>query len=94
MLEHRFGDSHPVTLFGRRLYLANYSPTRVFHSTRNRVIVIRRYGFGRWFWEDCWVTTKAWIKLLLLERDRLEKISTALRGVKAGLLYPAKERKW
>ncbi|AXA97335.1 hypothetical protein CEP17_13450 [Microbacterium sp. PM5] len=94
VLDHRFGDSAPTTLFGRRVYLANYSLTRIFHATRNRVIVTRRYGFGRWFWEDLWFTTKAWVKLLLLEEHRMAKIREAGRGVIAGLRYPARERRW
>lgn len=87
ILDHRFGDSDPVTLLGRRVYLANYSTTRHFYAARNRVIVIRRYGLGRWFWEDFWFTAKAWIKLLLLEPHRWSKVRAASRGVWAGLRY-------
>jgi rhamnosyltransferase len=94
ILDHRFGDSDPVRLLGRRVYLANYSPMRHFYAARNRIIVIRRYGLGRWFWEDVWFTTKAWVKLLLLERDKPAKIAAALRGAWAGLRYPARELKW
>ena len=94
ILDHRFGDSDPVRVLGRPVYLANYSPMRHFYAARNRVIVIRRYGTGRWFWEDLWFTAKAWTKLLVAERDRGEKIGAALRGVGAGLRYPARELKW
>lgn len=87
ILDHRFGDSDPVRLLGRRVYLANYSPMRHFYAARNRIIVIRRYGLGRWFWEDVWFTGKAWTKLLLLERDRWAKLRAAARGVRAGLRY-------
>lgn len=87
LLDHRFGDSHPVRLLGRPVYLSNYSPMRQFHMARNRVIVIRRYGFGRWFWEDLAFTTKAWIKILLRESDRCSKIYAGLRGIKEGLRY-------
>lgn len=87
LLDHRFGDSDPVRLLGRRVYLSNYSPMRQFHMARNRVIVIRRYGFGRWFWEDLAFTTKAWIKVLLRETDRWTKIRAASRGAWAGLRY-------
>lgn len=94
LLDHRFGDSDPVRLAGRRVYLSNYSTLRHFHAARNRVIVTRRYGFGRWFWEDIWFTGKAWVKVLLLERNRPAKIGAALRGVWSGLRYPARRRKW
>ncbi|MBF4561684.1 glycosyltransferase [Microbacterium sp. VKM Ac-2870] len=94
ILDHSFGDADAVRLLGRRVYLANYSTMRHFHAARNRLIVVRRYGFGRWFWEDAWFTWKAWVKLLLLEKDRGAKIAAALRGMWAGLRYPARERRW
>ncbi|WP_342000939.1 glycosyltransferase family 2 protein [Microbacterium sp. LWH7-1.2] len=87
LLDHRFGDSDPVRLFGRRVYLANYSPMRQFHMARNRLIVLRRYGLGRWFWEDFWFTSKAWVKVLLLETDRPAKIRAAARGLWAGVRF-------
>lgn len=87
LLDHRFGDSDPIRFLGRRIYLANYSPMRQFHAARNRVIVIRRYGLGRWFWEDLGFTTKAWIKVLLAESHRWNKVRAALRGTREGLRY-------
>jgi rhamnosyltransferase len=94
ILNHSFGDSDPATLFGRRVYRANYSPMRHFYASRNRIIVIRRHGFGRWFWEDVWFTSKAWVKVLLLESDKRGKVAAALRGAWAGLRYPARELRW
>lgn len=94
LLDHRFGDSDPRGILGRRVYRANYSPMRIFYQTRNRIVVVRRYGFGRWFWEDAWFTAKAWAKILLLEDDRRRKIGAAIRGAGAGLSYPARERRW
>lgn len=87
LLDHRFGDSDPVHVLGRPVYLSNYSPMRQFHMARNRVIVIRRYGFGRWFWDDLGFTTKAWIKVLLRESDRWTKVRAGLRGAREGLRY-------
>ncbi|MFT4135088.1 glycosyltransferase [Microbacterium sp.] len=94
VLDHRFGDSDPVDFLGRQVYLANYSPRRIFFQTRNRIVVVRRYGFGRWFWEDLWFTAKAWTKVLLIESGRAQKVRAALSGVRAGLTYPARERHW
>lgn len=87
LLEHRFGDSDPVRLLGRSVYLAHYSPVRQYYMSRNRVILLRRYGVGRWFWEDLGFTTKSWIKVLLLEKDRPAKISAFFRGWRDGLRY-------
>lgn len=88
LIDHRFGDSDPVVLFGRRVYRANYSPLRQYYAARNRLVVIRRHGGGRWLWEDAWFTAKAWLKVLLIERGRPAKIRAALRGVRDGLRYP------
>ena len=87
LLEHRFGDSDPVRLFGRPVYLSTYSPQRQYYMARNRMIVIRRFGFGRWFWDDLWFTTKAWVKVLLCEKDRPAKIRAFFRGWRDGLRY-------
>ncbi|MGH3690519.1 MAG: glycosyltransferase family 2 protein [Microbacterium sp.] len=87
VLDHRFGDSVPSTFLGRRIYLSNYSPMRQYYMARNRMIMIRRYGFGRWFWDDAAYATKAWIKMLLCERDRGRKTRAALRGFIAGARF-------
>lgn len=87
VLDHRFGASVESRFLGRRIYLSNYSPMRHYYMTRNRVIMIRRYGFGRWFWEDAAYATKSWIKVVLCERQRGPKIRAALRGFWAGLRF-------
>lgn len=88
VLDHRFGASVESRFLGRRIYLSNYSPMRHYYMTRNRIIMIRRYGFGRWFWEDAAYATKAWIKVLLCETERAPKVRAALRGLVAGLRFP------
>lgn len=88
LLDHRFGDSYPARIFGRRVYLANYSPMRHYYAARNRVILLRRYGPRGWFWDDLRYSAKAWVKLVLLEREKLAKLSAAARGLWAGVRYP------
>ena len=87
LLDHRFGESEPTPFLGRRVYLSNYSPTRLYYSARNRIIVIRRHGGGRWLREDIGFTVRALIKMLLAERDRPKKIGAFLRGCRDGLRY-------
>ncbi|MFT4157030.1 MAG: glycosyltransferase family 2 protein [Microbacterium sp.] len=87
VLDHRFGASTASRFFGRRIYLSNYSPMRQYYMTRNRIIMIRRYGFGQWFWEDARYAVKAWIKVLLCERERGVKVGAALRGLVAGVRF-------
>lgn len=87
VLDHRFGASTPAQFFGRRVYLSNYSPMRQYYMSRNRVIMIRRYGLGKWFWEDAAYVAKSWIKVVLCERGRGAKVRAALRGVVDGLRF-------
>ena len=58
--------------------------------SRNRMIVIKRFGIGRWFWEDLAFTSKAWVKVLLRETDRRTKIAAFFRGWRDGLRYPTR----
>lgn len=88
VLDHRFGESTPVSFLGRRVYLSNYSPMRQYYMTRNRVIMMRRHGIGRWFWEDAAYASKAWVKVLLCERGRGPKIGAAIRGAVDGIRFP------
>lgn len=90
VLDHRFGDSVSATLLGRRVYLSNYSPLRQYYMARNRMILIKRFGFGRWFWEDLAFTSKAWAKVLLRENDRRVKVAAFFRGWLDGVRYPTR----
>lgn len=87
VLDHRFGASVASTFLGRRIYLSNYSPMRHYYMARNRVVMVRRYGLGRWFWADAAYATKSWIKVILCEKDRNRKIGAAVRGTVAGLRF-------
>ncbi len=87
LLDHRFGASEPTRFLGRRVYLSNYSPTRIYYSARNRIIVLKRYGGGAWLREDIGFTARALAKMLLAERDRRKKLGAFLRGCRDGLRY-------
>lgn len=90
LLDHRFGDSEVAHVLGRRVYLSNYSEMRQYHMARNRIIVLKRFGPGRWFWDDAVFTAKAWIKVLLREENRRGKIRAFLRGTRDGWRYPTR----
>jgi rhamnosyltransferase len=87
LLDHRFGDSQPARFLWRKVYLANYSPMRHYYTSRNRVIVVRRYGAGRWFREDVRYAAKAWVKVLISETGRPAKVGAFLRGLRDGISY-------
>lgn len=87
VLDHRFGGAVPRRIFGRDFFVADYTPMRQYYMSRNRVILIRRYGFGSWFWEDMSYFVKAWAKVLLFEEDRPRKIAAFFRGLRDGIRY-------
>jgi rhamnosyltransferase len=60
---------------------------RHYYTSRNRVIVMRRFGAGRWFREDIRYAAKAWVKVLFCERDRPKKVGAFLRGLRDGIFY-------
>ncbi|GAA5211594.1 glycosyltransferase family 2 protein [Microbacterium kyungheense] len=87
LLDHRFGDSQPARFLWRKVYLANYSPMRHYYTSRNRVIVMRRFGPGKWFRDDVRYAAKAWLKVLFCERGRPKKIGAFFRGLRDGITY-------
>lgn len=93
VLDHRFGGAVPRRILGRNFFVADYSPMRHYYMSRNRLILIRRYGFGAWFWEDLSYFSKAWAKILLFETDRPKKIGAFLRGARDGFRYDVSRRR-
>lgn len=90
-LDHRFGASKPARFLWRRVYISDYSPMRHYYTSRNRIIVARRFGYGRWFRDDLRYAAKAWVKVLFCERNRPAKVRAFIRGLRDGLRYPAHE---
>jgi len=88
LLDHRFGESVPGSFFGRRVYVSNYTPLRQYYMSRNRVILARRFGYGRWLRDDIRYALKAWLKVLACEKERPSKIGAFFRGLRDGLRYP------
>jgi len=88
LLDHRFGASQPAKFLWRTIYISDYSPMRQYYMSRNRVILMRRFGWGRWLRDDLLYAAKAWTKVVFAERDRPAKIGAAMRGLRDGLRYP------
>ena len=89
VLDHRFGGAVPRRILGRDFFVADYSPLRQYYMARNRLVLIRRYGFGAWFWEDLSYMGKAWAKVLLFEDNRPRKVAAFFRGMRDGFRYDA-----
>lgn len=87
LLDHRFGASKPARFLWRRVYISEYTPMRHYYTSRNRVILVRRFGPGKWFRDDIRYSVKAWLKVLFSERGRPAKIGAFFRGLRDGIRY-------
>ena len=89
VLLHAPGQPVPVTVFGRRLCAsADYSPVRRYYQERNRVWMVRRYGwrFPRFALQLVLGSGKELVKLLAGERNRGPKCRAFAAGLRDGLL--------
>ena len=81
---HRLGNSQ------KKLFCTatNHSPLRRFYLARNSTIMLKRYFFvapytaTRFFLGG---TILGWIKILLFEKNKFEKISSGVKGLLEGL---------
>lgn len=68
-------------------YILNYSPSRLYYQTRNRIILKKEYpnlyNSGR-SWN---VNIKLMVKILLFENNKIKKVVSIIRGVFDGLCF-------
>jgi rhamnosyltransferase len=87
-LAHRRGDKQPVRLFGRTWWPAFMPPLRLHYLFRNRVRLIARHGCHapHWVVFEFVYVVKILGEILLLEDNKLRKLTACFRGVRDGLL--------
>lgn len=89
---HELGNPTPITFLMFKTYTYNYSPFRDFYSSRNSLLVTRRY-FGK----------KATIKriiiqllmisrILFYEQNSYQKISAVIKGMDEGITRPTRRK--
>lgn len=76
--------SGSFSIFGKKFYLYNYSPVRVYYSVRNQIYYMRKHrgyiSLRRWQ-----LFLLGYIgKRLFFEQDRWESMKAVVRGVKDG----------
>jgi rhamnosyltransferase len=90
ILQHQLGSPTLHRLLGRYFTTSNYSPNRRYHNTRNRIIVYRRYFYTETFWIVCdwfrWL--RETLKMILVERDRKNKLASLAQGIWDGFRVP------
>lgn len=78
---HDFGSKHLLTS-------THHSAKRRYYIIRNRVVLLRLYWkkFPRYCFNLFTLTVKDTVKILLVERDKFEKLWNSVRGLKDALL--------
>lgn len=84
LLHHALGEKSEHVLLGRRVVCTHYPPRRRYTITRNRCIVMTRYGLvePRWALRETWSAVKELPLILLYERRR----GTQMLAMALGLL--------
>ena len=87
VLEHRLGSPTSHRFLWKRFTTANYGPARRYSNTRNRLIVYRRYlaSDPLWVLLDFWKWIPEIAKMVLVERNRREKVASLAKGWRDGI---------
>ena len=82
ILKHNLGKIEEVNLIFRKVYPTNHSPLRLYYRTRNRFYVKNIYKkiFPEFFEEDDRAFWKSYLKVVLFEKNRVQKIKYIIRG--------------
>jgi rhamnosyltransferase len=82
ILQHSHGHIVQHRLLGHRFASTNHSAARRYYITRNRLWVLCRF-LGDWAWsrKEARALITETIKLLLVERDRLNKLRSITLGI-------------
>lgn len=87
VLEHRLGCPTSHRFFFKRFTTTNYGPGRRYSNTRNRLIVYRRYltSDPLWIVHDVWKWIPEIAKMVLVERNKKEKVVSLAKGCRDGI---------
>ena len=82
---HSLGTRNDIVLLGkRRVSYMTHSPYREYFMARNAVYFDRKH-FGKLTKEHLWGISKQYIKAILLESDKIERLLRITKGIKDGL---------
>lgn len=86
-LIHRLGKRQKRVIMGRAEYPRFHSPLRWYYLSRNRIAMLRKYAirFPHWFMYELGNLVYGFLRMILLEDQRREKIGAFLRGTWDGM---------
>jgi rhamnosyltransferase len=82
---HEIGDGHKEKILGREVVVSNHSQIRRYYFSRNSVYLIKKYGWGYSSSKYLINNLKSMIKVVLFEKNKVEKTIAALRGMFDGV---------
>ena len=86
-LIHRLGKRQKRVVMGRAEYPRFHSPLRWYYVSRNRIPMLRMYAlrFPYWLIYETFNFVYGFVRMLLLEDQRREKVGAFLRGTWDGM---------
>lgn len=81
-ISHDLGRTETKNFFFIKVFPTNHSPVRWYYRTRNRFFVRKKFCniFNDYIKSDKLVFRKELVKILLFERDKIEKVKMIIRG--------------
>jgi rhamnosyltransferase len=82
LLYHELGDSQRHQAFGKQVIASHHNLLRRYYITRNRLAVLKEFGasFPGYYQEQRYLNLKELLKLILFEKDKINKIRSVYRG--------------
>jgi rhamnosyltransferase len=83
VLYHALGSMISHKIFFRKVGVTRHSPLRIYYRTRNRLFVAKKFilKFPGFVLKDCVVFMNEMVKILLFEKERMEKFKMVLKGI-------------
>lgn len=88
-LEQRFGGLHKTSFLGHIFFTLDYPSWRLYEIYKSYVIIMRRFKVSHDLKMHFWtvIMWKDLVKILIVEKDKINKFKNIYRGVKDGLLF-------
>ncbi len=85
-MAHNLGNIRIHNLGPKTFFSHNYSPRRRYYMARNRVAIYREHFSIKnlWIFHDIWFGIKDFIKLIFVEKNRVEKLKAICAGTLDG----------
>lgn len=85
-VHQQYGNiSGSVSIFGKKLYLFDYSPVRVYYSVRNQIYYMRKHKDSIRMMNSCMFLAGYIVKRIVFENRRRDSLKSVFRGIVDGI---------